>query len=107
MDSSLVETRTSMCSSVLHDVITYCTAIGSSVYMCSLGAQGAFGAIPIPVLLHRAMNVLPDSCWQTLYYWYHNMSVQIRWANRQGKSTTVKKGTKEGGFFLFFVQPVL
>ena len=99
--------NTSMCSSVLHDVSTYCTAIGSSVYMCSLDAQGAFGAIPIPVLLHGTMNVLPDSCWQTLYYWYHNMSVQIRWANRLGKSIAVERGTKEGGFFQFFVQPAM
>ena len=93
----------STASSVLHDVSTYCTAKGSSVYMCSLDAQGAFGAIPIPLLLHKAMNVLPDSCWQTLYYWYHNMSVQIRWTNRLGKSIAVKIGTKEGGLFCPFL----
>ena len=95
--------NTSMASSILHDVSTYCAAKGSSVYMCSLDAQGAFGALLIPVVLHRAMNVLPDSCWQTFYYWYHNMSVQIRWANQLGKSIAVKRGTKQGGLFSPFL----
>ena len=108
MDSSLVKSQVRL--------QVYCTMSAPTVqqkatvvYMCSLDAQGAFGAIPIPVLLHKAMNVLPDSCWQTLYYWYHNMSVQIHWTNQLGKIIhRSKKGDQRGRIIHpIFVQPVL
>jgi hypothetical protein len=89
--------NTSMAATVVHDISSYCVSKGSCVFMCSLDAEGAFDAIPIAVLLYKAMDVIPDHCWNILYYWYYNMSVQIGWANLVGKSIPVERGTRQGG----------
>ena len=53
---------TNIAVSLVNDVISYCTESGSPVYTCSLDAQGAFDAIPHPVLFRKAIDVLPDHC---------------------------------------------
>ena len=50
--------------SLLHDVGTYCVNNGSQMYTCSLDAEGAFDAIPFPVLFAKSMNIVPDVCWR-------------------------------------------
>ena len=57
----------------------------------------AFDGIPHDVLLLKAMNVLSDPSWNLLYYWYSNMSIQIKWDNHIGKTIPVERGTKQGG----------
>ena len=52
-----------MATTLLNDVVTYCKDGGSTVYTCSLDAEGAFDAIPHCILFTKAMGVLPDQCW--------------------------------------------
>ena len=70
---------TSTAISLSHDVAAYCNSKGSSVFLCGLDAEGAFDGIPHPILFNKAMNVVPDESWRLFYYWYKNITVQIRW----------------------------
>ena len=76
---------TNMVTALVHDVIAYCNAGGSPVYLCSLDAEGAFDCIPHGVLLDCANGIIPDMCWRVLYYWYHNMYIHIKWNNNLGQ----------------------
>ena len=58
---------TNMAVSLTQDVISYCVKRGSPIYACSLDAEGAFDAIPHPVLFDKAIDVLPDVCWRLMY----------------------------------------
>ena len=71
----LPQRSTAMAASLVHDVSEFCNAQGSTVYLCSLDAEGAFDNIPFPVLFHCASNVLPDLCWRVMYYWYSQMRI--------------------------------
>ena len=55
--------NTSMATALVHDVTTYCKSAGSSVFLCSLDAEGAFDGIPHSVLFDCAYDTIPDSCW--------------------------------------------
>lgn len=92
--------------SLAHDICCYCQSQGSSVYLCSLDAEGAFDAIPHAVLFHETIDVLPDHCWRVLYRWYTSMTVVISWNSQCSKPIQVKRGTRQGGLsspFLFNV----
>ena len=43
---------TTMAASLTHDVISYFVSHGSPVYACSLDAEGAFDALPHPVIFY-------------------------------------------------------
>ena len=88
---------TQMASVLTNDVISYCTSRGSTVYTCSLDAEGAFDSIPHPVLFQKAMGAVPDHCWRILVYWYGRLSVQVKWGNSLSVSINVNKGTRQGG----------
>ena len=93
-----------MAVSLVNDVISYCTERGSPVYTCSLDAQGAFDAIPHPVLFRKAIDVLPDHCWMIIVNWYRAIYVQIKWGSALSEPISVHKGTRQGGLsspFLF------
>ena len=49
-----------MAASLTHDVINYFVSHGSPVYACSLDAEGAFDALPHPVIFYKAIDVIPD-----------------------------------------------
>ena len=86
------------------DVTRYCLRKGSPTFLCSLDAEGAFDFIPHGVLLYKAINKVPDHCWTVMYFWYRNISVQIRWAGVTSKPIKVERGTRQGGIaspFLF------
>ena len=90
--------------SLVHDVSSYCVSKGSPVYMCSLDAEGAFDAIPFPVIFLKASNVMPDPCWRIMHNWYSNMQVFVKWNGSLGPRIPVLKGTRQGGLsspFLF------
>ena len=93
-----------MAISLAHNVSSYCNSRGLTVFMCSLDAKGAFDAIPHSILLLKSMDVIPDSSWNALYYWYSNMTVCLRWKNTLGEKIPVVKGTRQGGLTspLFF-----
>ena len=93
----LPQGSTAMAASLVHDVSEFCNAQGSTVYLCSLDAEGAFDNIPFPVLFHCASNVLPDLCWRVMYYWYSQMRIYVRWNNHLGPSIKVQRGTRQGG----------
>jgi len=87
-----------------HDVSAYCLSRGSTIYMCSLDAEGAFDCIPHSVLFLKAIDVLPDHCWRIMYRWYTNMTVVIKWNNTLSAPIDVRRGTRQGGLsspFLF------
>ena len=89
-----------------HDVFSYCSNRGSTVYCCSLDAEGAFDNIPHSVLFYKAAEVLKDHSWLVLYHWYSRMSVMVKWAGRLSVPFRVEKGTRQGGLtspFLFNV----
>jgi len=88
---------TSTAISLAHDVSQYCSSRGSAVYMCSLDAEGAFDAIPFPVLFLKAASRLPDVCWRLMYSWYSNLHVQIKWQGALSSPIPVLKGTRQGG----------
>ena len=88
---------TDMATTLLRDVISYSTNRGSTVYTCSLDAEGAFDAIPHAILFDRASDVLPDHCWKIMYDWYCNLHVQIKWNGMLSRSIKVSIGTRQGG----------
>ena len=88
---------TQMAVSLANDVISHCTSRESIVYTCSLDAEGAFDAIPHPVLFHKAMNTIPDQCWRILVYWYRMLSVHVKWGDKLSKSIKVCRSTRQGG----------
>ena len=58
---SFVQGRSTQMVSVLtNDVISYCTSRGSTIYTCSLDAEGAFDSIPHPVLFRKWLGAVPD-----------------------------------------------
>ena len=89
--------NTSMATALVHDVTTYCKSAGSLMFLCSLDAEGAFDGIPHSVLFDCACDTIPDSCWKTLYSWYAEMGVHIKWQNRLGYHISVNIGTRQGG----------
>ena len=89
---------TNMAITLAHDVSEYCLSRGSTIFMCSLDAEAAYDGISHCVLLYKAMDVMPKNCWNTLYYWYCHMGVQVRWNGTLGPKIAVQKGTRQGYF---------
>jgi len=83
--------------SLAHDVSQYCSSRGSAIYMCSLDAEGAFDAIPFPVLFLKASTCMPDSCWRLMYLWYSGLHVMVKWQGSLSERIPVLKGTRQGG----------
>ena len=100
-----IESRgTTMAASLTHDVISYFVSHGSPVYACSLDAEGAFDALPHPVIFYKAIDVIPDIYWRVLVHWYQNLTVCIQWGNYISEDIRVRMGTRQGGLsspFLF------
>jgi hypothetical protein len=95
---------TNTATSLAHDVSAYCRSRGSTVYLCSLDAEGTFDAIPHAVLFLKASDVLPDYSWRCLHNWYKHMTVQVKWASQLSVPIPVERGTRQGGLsspFLF------
>ena len=65
--------------SLANDVCSYCVARGSTINLCSLGAEGTFDCIPHHVLFSKARDAVPSHCWRILYQWYSSMTVAIKW----------------------------
>jgi hypothetical protein len=67
------------------------------VYSCSLDADGAFDAIPRPILFRKAIGHIEPNCWKLMFYWYSKLSVKVKWNSVVGKSINICKGTRQGG----------
>ena len=88
---------TNMAISLVHDISAICNARGSTVFMCSLDAEGAYDGLPHVVLLQKSMNVIPDNCWTILYNWYHRIYVTVRLNNSHSSPIRIEKGIRQGG----------
>ena len=86
-----------MATAIAHDIGSYCVAKGSSVYYCSLDAEGAFDLLPHCVLLQKPIYVIPDELWMSLHYWYSHMRVKIRSGKCLSEEIVIQKGTRQGG----------
>ena len=80
-----------------HDLGAFAVASGSTMFYCSLDAQGAFDFLPHTVLLNKAIDVLPDNYWICFYRWYNKMCVYTRWNAIIGNEIKVNRGTRQGG----------
>ena len=58
--------------------VAYSVASGSTLFFCSLNAQGAFDALPQPIIFQKALEVIPDKCWCIMVYWYAHIFVNIK-----------------------------
>ena len=85
---------TQMATVIAHDIGSYCVANGSSVYYCSLDAEGAFDLLPHCVLLQKSIDVIPDELWMLLHYWYSHMRVKIRSGKCLGEEIVIQRGTR-------------
>ena len=88
---------TEIATALVNDVISYANVRGSTVYTCSLDAEGAFDAIPHCVLFKKASEVLPDYCWHVMVNWYEKLTVQIKWCKQFSVKISVYIGTRQGG----------
>ena len=86
-----------MAAALAHDLGSYCVDSGSPVYYCSLDAEGAFDALLHPILLKKAIGVLPDLSWRVLHFWYSHMSVCIKWKSCLSEAIVIERGTRQGG----------
>ena len=101
-----------MATSLAHDIGVLSTNMGSSIYYCSLDAEGAFDMLPHSVLLQKAINVIPDPSWLLVHYWYNHMNICIRWGNNLSEKIQDTRGTKQGGlsspfFFNVFYEDLI
>ena len=71
-----------MAVTLANDVASYFVNNGSQLFMCGLKVEGAFDAIPDPVLFQKSYNVYSEMSWKLLNYWYNNLtsSNQVAWA---------------------------
>ena len=67
---------TQMATSLIQDVGLFCNKQGSSIFTCSLDAEGTYDAIPHSVLLD-CQFALPNHCWRMMYNWYTNLNILI------------------------------
>jgi len=88
---------TDMAIALAHDVAQYFTSNGSSIFTCSLDAEGAFDHIPHSVLFAKMDGVVSDPVWRLLYRWYGSMFVSIKLNGSLGRKLKVERGVRQGG----------
>jgi len=88
---------TSTAVTLAADVCSYCVSRGSTVYLCSLDAEGAFDCLPHDTLFEKASEVLPDHCWRIMCLWYSHMKAAIKWGGLISEPIPVTRGTRQGG----------
>ena len=96
----------------IHDVCAYANASGSTLFLCSLDAEGAFDLLPHVVILQKAFGIISDEFWRLLNVWYSNMTIKIRWNMKLSNEIRVERGTRKGGLtspclFNLFYQPLI
>ena len=92
-----------MAVSLTHDIISHCISRGSTVYTCSLDAEGAFDAIPHVILFKKAMGFIPDIYWRLLVTWYSSITVKVKLNGQISQSMRILKGTRQGGMSSHFL----
>ena len=59
-----------MAASLAYDVFNFMNSRGSPVYVCSLGAEGAFDGIQHAINFQKEQGITADRYWRILVYWY-------------------------------------
>ena len=90
-----------MATSLAHDIGAYENAMGSTLFYCSLDAEGAFDFLPHCVILQKSINIISDKYWRLLVKWYSAMCAYIRWNSCLGSN--IKRGTRQGGLTSAFM----
>ena len=85
-----------MATSLAHDIGELSNSMGSSIYYCSLDAEGTFDMLPHSILLlQKAIDLIPDSSRLLVHY----MKICIRW----GKNLSEKIQVTQARRFIFNV----
>ena len=82
-----------MAAAFTNDVLDYCTANKSPVYLCALDADSAFDGIPHAVMFQKALKVKPPLLWRILVYWYSRLTMIIKWGNVRSNPISISIGT--------------
>ena len=78
-------------AALAHDVAVYANVSGSTVFYCSLDAEGAFDFLPHSVLLEKALGITPDEHWRCIHNWYAEMCIHIKWCSLLGEEIPVER----------------
>ena len=93
----------SMATTLAHDIGAYANAMGSTLFYCSLDAEGAFDFLPHCVILQKSINIISDKYWRLLVKWYSAMCAYIHWNSCLGSKINIKRGTRQGGLISAFM----
>ena len=83
-----------MATALLNDIGN---ARGSTIFTCSLDAEGAFDGLPHPLLLSKAIDIVPNVYWKIWVYWYKKMEVYIHFNNQKSSVIPLERGMRQGG----------
>ena len=98
MQFGFVESRgTNMATALLNDIGQYCNARGSTIFTFILDAEGAFDGLPHPLLLSKAIDIVPNVYWKILVYWYKKMEVYIHFNNQKSSVIPLERAMRQGG----------
>ena len=88
---------TAMAAATVNNVMDYCVNKGSTVFCCSLDAEGAFDAIPHDVIFNKLCDNMCDDWWRCFLSLYTNLTVNVKWNGNIGRKINICKGTRQGG----------
>ena len=94
---------TAMACSLINDLMLYCNARGSPMFICSLDAEKCFDSIWHDGLFYKLIEILPLSHWLFLYQLYGSLQATVRWDGGISAYFRVTRGTKQGSI----LSPVL
>ena len=87
---------TAMACSLINDLLLYCNARGSPMFICSLDAEKCFDSIWHDGLFYKLIEILPLSHWLFLYQVYGSLQATVRWDGGISAYFRVTRGTKQG-----------
>ena len=87
---------TAMACSLINDLMLYCNARGSPMFICSFDAEKCFDSIWHDGLFYKLIEILPLSHWLFLYQLYGRLQATVKWDEGIGAYFRVTRGTKQG-----------
>jgi len=91
------ERGTDIAVALAHDVCQHSLALGSSIHLASLDAEGAFDYIPHNILLSKAIHVLPTLSWKVMANWYGRLQARLKIGYHLDSATIpIRRGMRQG-----------